>query len=224
MTAEKTGEKTAEIYPGQVSKAVAVDIVLLPPGEMAELCVKLNKKIIRKSADNRVPLSLTRTLPHVSLAMGAIELDAVDDIAESLARIGDRYLPYTAAYKGFAAVKTSENIIVSGMDIVKDEIIIEMQSEISSVLKEFNLGRVTPDMVYPDKIPITDFTINYSSDYLVNVDSRRFSPHITLGNGDIHQIRDLPVMPESFVCTDIAVCHLGNHCTCKKILWHYDIQ
>ena len=225
MTAEKTSENTAEKpvrYPGQVSKAVAVDVVLLPPKEIAGLCVKLSRKLNEISGDDSVTLSLTETIPHISLAMGAVDPDAVGDLGESLSLIGDRYLPYTAAYKDFAVVKTSENVTVSGMNIVKDDIITGMRSDVVSALKEFNLGSVTSEMVFPDRTPITQFTLDYSSNYIKNADSRRFSPHITLGNGDVNLIRDMPAIPQSFTCTDIAVCHLGNHCTCKKILWHYE--
>ena len=41
-----------------------------------------------------------------------------------------------------------------------------------------------------------------------------FDPHITLGVGTIAT----PLAPTNFVATELAVCHLGRLCTCRRIL------
>ena len=50
---------------------------------------------------------------------------------------------------------------------------------------------------------------------------RTLSPHITPGFGDLPEPIpiDLPVRSEA---TRVAICHLGNHCTCRRVIAQFD--
>ncbi len=49
-----------------------------------------------------------------------------------------------------------------------------------------------------------------------------FFPHITIGYGEIDDYsfgsRKAGSLPMRFTASKLALCHLGNHCTCRKIL------
>jgi hypothetical protein len=49
----------------------------------------------------------------------------------------------------------------------------------------------------------------------------RFSPHITIGYGEINDYSFPPqgvLRTMKFAVSRLALCHLGNHCTCRRIL------
>jgi 2'-5' RNA ligase len=58
-------------------------------------------------------------------------------------------------------------------------------------------------------------TLQWIKNYPVKSSHSNFSPHITIGYGDLPD-RELPA---DFAVSRLAMFHLGNHCTCAKILW-----
>jgi hypothetical protein len=48
----------------------------------------------------------------------------------------------------------------------------------------------------------------------------RFAPHITLG----HAAASPEVEPMDFVAATIALCHLGRHCTCRRIIRAWNLE
>ena len=62
---------------------MAVDVVLLPGAEMAEQAIALNRSLVEKHGSDIV-LDQVHCLPHVSLAMGCIQSDALQAIASDL--------------------------------------------------------------------------------------------------------------------------------------------
>lgn len=45
-----------------------------------------------------------------------------------------------------------------------------------------------------------------------------YSPHITLGYGDLPELIPGLDLPLRFEVAKAAVCHLGAHCTCRRVL------
>jgi hypothetical protein len=52
----------------------------------------------------------------------------------------------------------------------------------------------------------------------------RFSPHITIGIGRFGEERERPRLPLSGVASRLALCHLGDYCTCRKILFETELK
>ena len=47
-----------------------------------------------------------------------------------------------------------------------------------------------------------------------------FTPHITLGHGD----RVPEIEPFTFTADTVAACHLGRHCTCRRVLRTWELS
>jgi hypothetical protein len=62
--------------------------------------------------------------------------------------------------------------------------------------------------------PIAASTLAWIRDFPSRSSFAFFWPHITVGYGEAPSI-DTPV---SFTAVSLALCHLGNHCTCRKVL------
>ena len=50
-----------------------------------------------------------------------------------------------------------------------------------------------------------------------------YSPHITLGFGDFPEIIPGIDFPVRFEVAKAADCHLGSHCTCRRVLAGFDL-
>jgi hypothetical protein len=62
--------------------------------------------------------------------------------------------------------------------------------------------------------PIAATTLTWIRDFPRKSSFSFFWPHITLGYGDASSLQN----PVVFTAARLAICHLGNHCTCRKVL------
>jgi len=53
---------------------ISVDIVLLPPPEIMDLCFELNKEIVTRGGDITI-FDREKCIPHISMLMGVIDQD-----------------------------------------------------------------------------------------------------------------------------------------------------
>jgi hypothetical protein len=58
-------------------------------------------------------------------------------------------------------------------------------------------------------------TLEWIRDYAEKAAYDHFFPHITLGYGQASTAMTFPI---PFPAMRLALCHLGNHCTCRKVL------
>ncbi|ADN36103.1 conserved hypothetical protein [Methanolacinia petrolearia DSM 11571] len=200
-----------------ISEYCAVDIALIPEREGLNFFIGLNRRLIEKTGDDSIHLGDSACLPHISLSMGRVRVSCIEGIKERLSEAVSGYLPYNAVYKGYAVVAGSDGDSVSGMDIVRDDAIAGLQEIVAGILGEFSSKGMTPECFSGDPSVITDFSLDYSENYLARQTGDSFSPHITIGNGDIRKIKRIQP-PVNFSCDKIAICRLGNHCTCAEFL------
>jgi hypothetical protein len=72
---------------------------------------------------------------------------------------------------------------------------------------------VTAEMVLCPPMP-GESTLLWIKNYPEKSAFENFFPHITIGYG---QVDDSSFTAE-FTASKLALCHLGNHCTCRKVL------
>jgi hypothetical protein len=68
-------------------------------------------------------------------------------------------------------------------------------------------------MIYGDQ-EVAESTLLWIKNYREKVSFENFFPHITIGYGQIES----RVPQIIFAPSELALCHLGNHCTCRKVL------
>jgi len=71
---------------------------------------------------------------------------------------------------------------------------------------------VTADMLLAP--PISESTLRWITDFPEKSAFVNFFPHITIGYGEIGVFS----FPGEFSVSKLALCRLGNHCTCCKAL------
>ena len=66
---------------------------------------------------------------------------------------------------------------------------------------------------------ISQITFDYIKAFPTKSSFENYVPHITLGADSI----DLETGSFEFVSQELALCHLGNYCTCRKVLLSHTI-
>jgi 2'-5' RNA ligase len=195
--------------------ALAVDIVLLPDEAMMDLAIAANAVLVEKF-NSKIVLNKNDCLPHISLAMGCIEHEDIERAGELLQPLA-AIIPKRLKTGGIQKSTSFSGEIVSVIGIQRTNKLQKLHEKVSGTIKPFFTYDVREDMVAGGKARQTTF--QWIANYPEKAGYSNFSPHITIGYGDLP---DLGLLPD-FAVSRLAICHLGDHCTCGKILWSVEI-
>jgi len=191
---------------------IAVDVVLLPSEEMADKAIAANKDLLKQCAD-KIVLDKENCLPHISLAMGCIDERDIADIEKILQAAAKQSPLGQLNIIGIHTGTNSAGEKVSVFQIEKTEALQSLHEEVMQRLAPYFNYDVTADMVLsPPRAG--ESTLLWIKNYPEKSSFEKFFPHITIGYGEINNFS----FPIKFTVSKLALCHLGNHCTCRKIL------
>ena len=191
---------------------IAVDVVLLPSERIADKAIEANRELLTQCPD-KIILDKETCLPHISLAMGCIEDSDIVRIGEILRDIGASHPPGRLYSSGIQTGINAKNEKVSVLELKKTKQLQSLHETVMQTLKPLFSYDVSLDMVLSPPAA-GESTLLWIKNYPEKSSFAKFSPHITLGYG---QIKGFSFPPE-FTASKLAMCHLGNHCTCRKIL------
>jgi 2'-5' RNA ligase len=191
---------------------IAVDVVLLPSEEMADKAIAANKELLKQCAD-KIVLDKESCLPHISLAMGCIDERDIADIEKVLQTIAKQYSLGQLNVIGIHTGTNSATEQVSLLQIERTEALQSLHEEVMRRLAPYFSYDVTADMLLSPPMA-SESTLLWIKNYPEKSSFEKFSPHITIGYGEINNFS----FPIKFTASKLALCHLGNHCTCRKIL------
>ncbi|HEU4914250.1 MAG TPA: 2'-5' RNA ligase family protein [Candidatus Saccharimonadales bacterium] len=199
---------------------IAIDVVLLPPKEVASKAISISRKLAETSGNRTVVLGKQDYLPHVSLCMGVVKEEDLPKVNEALSDIASQTAALQLAIDGIKAhdIPTGEKLAV-----------LEFADTASlQSLHETIMQRLRPFLTYddmdssmfvssPEAAPVSmkwvrDFDTLYHN-------PEQFYPHLTSGFGT-HSDFSFPI---SFEANTLAVCQLGNYCTCRKKLATFEL-
>jgi len=190
----------------------AVDVVLLPTEAMMDRVIEVNRKLIEKS-DKKIVLNKKNCLPHISLAMGCVDerdIAAIGKVLQTIARecsLGDLTVTDIRTTADSAGEK------VSVFEVEKTKELQLFHEKVMGKLTPYLRSEVTGDMIYTGAA-VEDSTLLWIKNYREKSSFGNFFPHITIGYGEIEN----QPFPIKFAASKLALCHLGNHCTCRKVL------
>ncbi len=191
---------------------IAVDVVLLPLEEMADKAIAANKELLKQCPD-KIVLDKENCLPHISLAMGCIDERDTADIEKVLRTIARQNSLGRLSVIGIHTGTNSAGEKVSVFQIEKTEALQLLHEEVMQRLSPYFSYDVTVDMVLSPPMA-GESTLLWIKNYPEKSSFEKFSPHITIGYGEINNFS----FPIKFTASKLALCHLGNHCTCRRIL------
>ena len=191
---------------------IAVDVVLLPAEKMMLRVIEANRELVQKYGPEIV-LNTQDCLPHISLAMGCIETGSLSSIENILKNIASNtFLPQMTVTRVDISTSFSGKTI-SAFEIEKLQELVTLHEQIMERLESRMTNDATADMlVNPQEVGVC--SLQWIRDYRTKSSFEHFFPHITIGYG-CYEASDLP---PRFSASHLALCRLGNHCTCRKVL------
>jgi 2'-5' RNA ligase len=187
---------------------IAVDVVLLPDEAMTNKATEANAKLSRE-----IVLNKENCLPHISLAMGCIDERDVPVIEKVLTVIAKRYTIGDLKIIGLRTSINARGETVSLFEVEKTKEIQSLHEMVMEKVEPYFSSVATGNMIYGDE-EVADTTLEWIKNYREYSSFAKFFPHITIGYGQAQE-QQLPI---NFTAEKLALCHLGNHCTCRKVL------
>ncbi|MHC4265064.1 MAG: 2'-5' RNA ligase family protein [Planctomycetota bacterium] len=189
----------------------AVDVVLLPEEEIADMAIELNAQLVEKFGP-RIVLNKNDCLPHISLAMGCIDDRDIPDINSILEEMV-REVPL--GLLEILNIETETNSVGEKVLLLKIENKDQLQSlheRTMKLLSPFLKYQVTDERIFDRQVELS--TLIWIRDYQEKSSYAHFYPHITVGYGEMATTQPR----RKFNASSLALCHLGNHCTCRDVL------
>ncbi len=191
---------------------IATDVVLLPDRAMTEWAMKINKELVR-AYGSEVVLGEQTCRPHVSLAMGCAEERNIDSIRELLQKLTKERPVRRLVATGILVFTNLRGEYTSLIEIERTDELRALHEAVMRDVEPLFSHDVTEAMIADDKV--TDSTLEWIRNYPQKAAFGQFSPHITLGHGKAETSDTFPI---PFTASQLALCHVGNHGTCRRIL------
>jgi len=190
----------------------AVDVVLLPDEAMTNRAIEVNAELVKRFG-NKIVLNKQNCLPHISLAMGCIEESDIASVGRVLEEIAKETSLTDLKVVGIRASGNSKGEAVSVLEVEKTTQLQSLHEKVMDRLTRYFSNDVTENMIYGDE-DVAESTLLWIKNYRQKSSFENFFPHITIGYGQVENHSP----QKTFAVSKLALCHLGNHCTCRKIL------
>jgi len=191
---------------------IAVDVVLLPDEMMADKAGEANAELVKRFG-SEIVLHKENCLPHISLAMGCIDERDVTAIEKVLTEVAERCTIRELKIIGIHTSTNDRGETVSVFEVEKTKELQTLHEEIMEKVQPYFSNVVTCDMIYGVE-EVAQTTLEWIESYREKAGFVKFFPHITIGYGNAEE----QGFPIEFAVSKLALCHLGNHCTCRKVL------
>ncbi len=196
---------------------IAVDVVLLPDEAMTSQAIEINRRLITSSRPEIV-LSKKNCLPHISLAMGCIDEADVTALQRRLESLARKTSVRQLRIVGVVASVNSRGETTSLLDVDRTEELQALHEQVMQEMMPFFRYEVSEAMIHDEAVSET--TLDWIRTYPQKAAYEHFRPHITIGYGQAPTGLSFPI---SFRVTRLTLCHLGNHCTCRRVLAAADL-
>ena len=188
---------------------IPIDIVLLPSEEIIEKAIELNQKINSK----KIVLGKENSIPHISLCMAVIDETDLEKVTNILNSILEKYSILNLNISKLKVDSLNDNENWVNLKVEKSNKLQSLHEDIINNLRPFLTNNFSKE-IFTIPNEINDTTIMWASNYLENSSFNNFSSHISLGIGETEE-KNLDI---NFTSKKIAICKLGNYCSCEKIL------
>ncbi|WP_170245286.1 2'-5' RNA ligase family protein [Gelidibacter salicanalis] len=200
---------------------IAIDVLLTLPQDVYTQAVELNKSVLQNNPDN---FTLdAQHIPHITIMQAYVNESDLPEIEKVLVGLyktieNETFLVDTLQYN-----KEKEESFAS-MGIEKSEALMRLHDQVIKVLEPFSVSNGTQESYVQneDGTPIDDFTIAYVPKFISHHSYENYNPHISLGVADTSVLDSLETHkfhPTNFKAPTLALYHLGNYGTARKLLW-----
>ena len=192
-------------------KRLAIDIVILPPDPIIKLALDTNRMLLSHIPEGII-LGKDRNMPHISLLMGCIVDSLLSEVTLRLRAISKKTQALHLSITGIHSHNSGSHNVIS-FDIERSNELLALHQLLVNEFKPL-LTHDAEEGDFNDAPPIAASSISWVNRFIPDACFDNFWPHITLGFGNYTGTVD----PVPFTASRLAICHLGNHCTCSRII------
>lgn len=191
---------------------IAIDVVLLPPEEAMQQMITLNKKLLAQVPDGPTILDNHSCLPHITLVMGCIDSVDMERVQIFFHKVAKNVFVLPLVAQEVYTGQTPKGDYVSGLKVENTPTLQTLHEQLMDALAPFLLPKPVLESLYDWK-HVDPVTLHWVKSFPKTSNYTQYSPHITLGIGQAEAL-DTPI---EFTADTLALCHLGNYCTCRDI-------
>lgn len=192
---------------------IAVDIILVPPDEIIQLAIAINHSLPETVAENHV-LDTVTAIPHITVLMGLVSKEQLPIVYKKLESIAKQFSPLLLKITSLETLNDSDGNPFCWLEIEKSSELQALHENVFRELRPIFSYDAQKEMFYmpPDIDEVPKF---WQEGVAENNVIEKYTPHITLGRG----ASTSKISPKNFIATEFALGHIGNHGTCRDILW-----
>jgi len=191
---------------------IAVDVALLVSGKVEDLCIDLNQKAL----DSFSVLNKKNSFVHITLAMGVLGENDLEKTMGIINKIIKGKLPLDLELIRLDCHDTPDGKKSASFEVKKSSTLVDLHKQILEKLIPFFSFNSEVNMFFSEG----NDSINKISTYWVDKYKEKqnhpelFRPHISLKCGQV----DFQNFSIKFTVNKLALCQLGNYCSCRKII------
>ncbi|MDA0772097.1 MAG: 2'-5' RNA ligase family protein [Cyanobacteria bacterium] len=191
----------------------ALDIVVIPPQPVLDLCYQLNAGF----EDRRINLNPVNALPHLTLSMGVIESGDEAAIAQALEVLAKKYQGLELQFDSIfdAGFKTDSAM---GLSIEKTDGLMNLHRDSVALMRPHLQDYYQADIFADYDQGLGESCLGWVRRFQSDCVGEDFDPHITIGFGDLPEIEAM-----SFKTSKLALYQLGDYCTCNKLIVEFEL-
>lgn len=201
------------------SDKIVVDVVLIPPKEILQLAIKLNKSFPDTIKEDYV-LNAKTCIPHITLLMGLVSRGRIEEVVAKLNNIAKKFSALNLRATKFASAPHPDGKIFSTLVVEKSP---DLQKLHETILEEltpfFSWDSVKKEMFYSPP-PVKEISSFWVEGFEKSSARENYDPHISLGFAELKR----QFVPTQFTASKLVLCHLGNYCTCRNVLWSVELE
>jgi 2'-5' RNA ligase len=196
----------------------AIDIVLLPETSTHASIIDLHQQLDNGEREQAISLGEI-CLPHLSLAMGGLQDEANKALFDIVEKIAKDFRVISLNFTHISQHQNSKGEQINSLEHASNTALYILHEKLIYQTRKLLAQRVNAHSFTGEDSINTD-SINWVNDYFTSQSLENFAPHITLGTGTFKD--DFQGFTAAF--KRLAICHLGNYCTCRKILYQTELS
>ena len=193
------------------STHLAIDIALLLPAGLRQRLTALNHTL--RPPPNGFSFDSTH-LPHLTLVQQFARRKDLEEITEITGEILSAQAPLELVTTDVSCAHVSSTL---GIGLTHELGLLHrrlMHGLEPFVARDRASAEAAPNAFWSDDEPPRRADIEWVAQFRLQSAFERFDAHITIGAGALAAQID----PTRFVATEVALCHLGRFCTCRRVL------
>ena len=185
---------------------VAIDAAVLLPPAAQEVVARLNAQLDGPPDGFRFDVS---HLPHVTLAQQFVPAADLPLVAAEVGAVLASFPPLTLAAERLASSGLTTSLVLAATPPLT-----ALHTRLMDRLAAFDMTAGGADAFLGNGEPPRARDVEWVTRFRTAAAYASFQPHVTLGAG----VLDAPAPAFEFEAAEIALCHLGRFCTCRRVV------